>query len=386
MPFVKETFQIPTPQGVMVFLQQTLRISQREAQKFVDKGRVAQNGEVVRDKKRILRGEVSVSYFRAVDLGIVPIFETPEFAVFDKPAGLLSHPKGRFWHFSLLDAVRFHFGSEANLINRLDCETSGVILASKNKKSEAELKGLFERRAVEKSYLAVCSPPLNLHSIDFANAESSKKIRAKHPKKSFCYFWLLPKVESSFPYRLQSTKKGKFADSTLDSTIPQNLAESSKKSALDSTNSQNLTRKVQNHRISHAKCESALDSASSGGLESLRKGRTLLFAKAKSSKNFLDSAPCAESSLESCVSTQNSPVSWCKKSGIKGAEVPPADFLLETEKRGTPPKSEKAAAFWRVGGEWRGVQPFLRKESGEFGGEGIVDSAKDSAKLRCLVD
>ena len=220
MPFVKETFQIPTPQGVMAFLQQTLHLSQREAQRFVDKGRVAQNGEVVRDKKRILRGEVSVSYFRAVDLGIVPIFETPEFAVFDKPAGLLSHPKGRFWHFSLLDAVRFHFGSEANLINRLDYETSGVILASKNKKSEAELKGLFERRAVEKSYLAVCSPPLNLHSIDFANAESSKKIRAKHPKKSFCYFWLLPKVESSPSYRLQTTKKGKFVESFAESTIP----------------------------------------------------------------------------------------------------------------------------------------------------------------------
>ena len=55
--------------------------------------------------------------------------------------------------------------------------------------------------------------------------------------------------------------------------------------------------------------------------------------------------------------------------------MPPADFLLETELRGTPPKSEKAAAFWRVGGAGRGVQPFLRKESSEFEGEGSVDSA-----------
>ena len=66
--------------------------------------------------------------------------------------------------------------------------------------------------------------------------------------------------------------------------------------------------------------------------------------------------------------------------------MPPADFLLETEKRGSPPKSEKAAAFWRVGGEWRGVQPFLRKESSEFKGKGIVDSAKDSTNLPFLVD
>ncbi len=60
-----------------------------------------------------------------------------------------------------------------------------------------------------------------------------------------------------------------------------------------------------------------------------------------------------------------SPDSWCKKSESKGAVVPPADFLLESEKRGYPPKSEKAGAFWRVGGAGRGVQPFLRKEINE---------------------
>lgn len=155
MPFIKESFQISVPQRVIAFLRQILRISMKDAQRFVDKGRVEQNGEVVRDKTRVLQGEVSVSHFKAVDLGIAPIFENADFAAFDKSAGLLSHPKGRFWHFSLLDAVRFHFGGEANLINRLDYETSGLVLASKNKKSEAELKALFENRAVEKTYLAL---------------------------------------------------------------------------------------------------------------------------------------------------------------------------------------------------------------------------------------
>ncbi|MGX2983296.1 hypothetical protein [Helicobacter sp. 23-1045] len=44
-----------------------------------------------------------------------------------------------------------------------------------------------------------------------------------------------------------------------------------------------------------------------------------------------------------------------------------ADFLLEAEKRGSPPKSEKAAAFWEhnlneVGGSGSGVQPFCEKK------------------------
>ncbi len=54
-----------------------------------------------------------------------------------------------------------------------------------------------------------------------------------------------------------------------------------------------------------------------------------------------------------------------QKIGFKDAVVPSADFLLEKDLRGSPPKSEKAAAFWRVGGAGRGVQPFLRKEIGE---------------------
>ena len=74
---------------------------------------------------------------------------------------------------------------------------------------------------------------------------------------------------------------------------------------------------------------------------------------------------------KSCDSTNRiSPDSWCKKSESKGAVVPPADFLLESELRGTPPKSEKAVAFvehnLNIWGERRReVQPFLRKEKGD---------------------
>ena len=47
--------------------------------------------------------------------------------------------------------------------------------------------------------------------------QSTKKIksaRSVNPNKSFCYFWLLPKVESSLPYQPKSTQKGNFANST----------------------------------------------------------------------------------------------------------------------------------------------------------------------------
>ena len=84
-----------------------------------------------------------------------------------------------------------------------------------------------------------------------------------------------------------------------------------------------------------------------------------------------------ESKLDSCESTQNSPTSWCKKSDSKDAVVPSADFLLEADKRGSPPKSEKAVAFWRVRGAGRVVQPFLREDLSESkgqNGENLADS------------
>ena len=95
-------------------------------------------------------------------------------------------------------------------------------------------------------------------------------------------------------------------------------------------------------------------------------------------------------SNESCVSTPNLARFVVQKIGIKDAVVPSADFLLESELRGSPPKSEKAAAFWRVGGAGRGVQPFLREKTGESKSKKIVSDSRiakmDSSRYRAQND
>ena len=73
------------------------------------------------------------------------------------------------------------------------------------------------------------------------------------------------------------------------------------------------------------------------------------------------------------VQTESRPIRGAKNR-IQTSSSASADFLLEKELRGTPPKSEKAAAFWRVGGAGRGVQPFLRKEKGD---KELKDSSVD---------
>ena len=87
--------------------------------------------------------------------GLLPIYETDDFAVFDKPSGVLIHPQNRHTAYSLIDEIKYQFGHDANIVHRIDQETSGLVLAAKNKESERTLKIMFQERKVEKSYLAL---------------------------------------------------------------------------------------------------------------------------------------------------------------------------------------------------------------------------------------
>jgi 23S rRNA pseudouridine1911/1915/1917 synthase len=55
----------------------------------------------------------------------------------------------------MIDEAQAAYGRDANITHRIDQETSGLLLISKHKESERELKWLFESRAIKKSYLAL---------------------------------------------------------------------------------------------------------------------------------------------------------------------------------------------------------------------------------------
>ncbi len=136
-------------------LVQKLDISFRQAQKFVDRKRVYLNQKIFTDKKAVLFDEVEVLFFVPEPTNLKPIFENQHFAVFDKPSGLPVHPNNLSNSQTLLDDVRYLFGKDANLVHRLDKETSGLIVASKNKTTEIELKEMFAKKQIQKYYLAL---------------------------------------------------------------------------------------------------------------------------------------------------------------------------------------------------------------------------------------
>ncbi|MDS7595063.1 pseudouridine synthase [Agrobacterium tumefaciens] len=75
--------------------------------------------------------------------------------VLDKPSGLLSVPgRDPALSDSLLTRVQKKF-PKALMINRLDKDTSGIVLMSLNRKAHAAIAAQFEKRETHKSYVAV---------------------------------------------------------------------------------------------------------------------------------------------------------------------------------------------------------------------------------------
>jgi 23S rRNA pseudouridine1911/1915/1917 synthase len=88
--------------------------------------------------------------------GLFPIvFENDRLLVINKPAGLVCHPTKGDEYSSLVGRLRLYFGRSGHLINRLDRETSGLVLVAKTPEIAGDLGKLWESRAVEKTYLAI---------------------------------------------------------------------------------------------------------------------------------------------------------------------------------------------------------------------------------------
>ncbi|WP_457559938.1 RluA family pseudouridine synthase [Caminibacter sp.] len=154
MGFVLKEFEIKN-EKILDFLVKKLGFSLREAKRAIDRGRVSLNGKRVTEKSFRGSGILKCIIFEPNGYGLKPIFETTHFAVFDKPSGVAIHPKKLANTKSLLDDVRTLWGNDANLVHRLDKETSGLVIASKNKFAESILKKMFQEKEIKKTYLAL---------------------------------------------------------------------------------------------------------------------------------------------------------------------------------------------------------------------------------------
>ena len=155
MPFVLKKYKAVEGKKIQLFLLNEVGLSMSVSQKLLSRGRVFdENGKRFQNGQTLKNGYISVAVFEGHTRGLKPIFNTSDFAIFDKPSGIMVHPTSKDTAYSLLDEIRYHFGPTANLAHRIDLETSGLVLVTKNKIADIFLKTMFEDKKYKKSYKA----------------------------------------------------------------------------------------------------------------------------------------------------------------------------------------------------------------------------------------
>ena len=101
-------------------------------------------------------------------------YEDDWLLVVDKPAGLIVHPTRRYPAGTLVNALLWHLRDAPDaargprLVQRLDRETSGLLLVAKSRDVHATLARTMARRQLRKEYLAIAYgvPPVDRDRID----------------------------------------------------------------------------------------------------------------------------------------------------------------------------------------------------------------------------
>jgi len=111
-----------------------------------------------RDFSTRMRGEMRTEEDLFVDAKYKILYEDEFFLAVDKSAPLPVHPVGRFKKknlLSLLKEERSPDSGDFGIVNRLDSETSGIVLVSKSSAAAGQLGLLLEKRKIYKEYRAI---------------------------------------------------------------------------------------------------------------------------------------------------------------------------------------------------------------------------------------
>lgn len=93
------------------------------------------------------------------------VYEDDDLMVVNKPSGILSHPTNNHEQKTLANQIKFYFEKlnihdfddsfRPGLVNRLDKDTSGLLLVAKNLKTLEALSEMLQEHLIKRKYLAI---------------------------------------------------------------------------------------------------------------------------------------------------------------------------------------------------------------------------------------
>lgn len=162
-------------------------ISNRSIKDLLDEGLLVNDRKVKRsinlnkgDRIKIKIPDESLDY-EPIKGSLDIRYEAKNLLVVNKPSNLTVNSKGQE---SLANHLAFYFKkndirSKVRLINRLDMDTSGLMMVAKNKFSQAYYQKLIEENKIKKKYLAYVGGRLDINKLF--------KIKLSYDKENFLY-------------------------------------------------------------------------------------------------------------------------------------------------------------------------------------------------------
>ena len=130
---------------------------------WVENGRLTRNGQRCTVATRVRQGDTitcDVPDFEPppVNLDVGVLYEDEWLLAVDKPPGLRVHSRGKFVTANLIYFLRYQHQPpypEVHLVNRLDTDTSGIVVLARDPETRRQIGEQFAANQVEKTYLAV---------------------------------------------------------------------------------------------------------------------------------------------------------------------------------------------------------------------------------------
>ena len=174
--------------------------SRNQWQDIIKEGQITVNGQKVRSSK-ILRTDDVVEFNTEdykepeVNFDYTVIYEDDFMLAVNKSANLPCHPAGGYFNNTLFTHLSEKLGYKVHLINRLDRETSGIVLFAKSSEMANQLSNLFAIKQITKEYIVVVHGtfPRKLHAYGYLTSDDQSPVRKKRK------FVLLKDKEESAP-------------------------------------------------------------------------------------------------------------------------------------------------------------------------------------------
>ncbi len=147
-------------------------LTRNQLQRLMDGGFVTMNGRPLKANKKLQPGAlVKIQFPPPLPTELVPedrpleiLYEDEHLLVVNKPPGLTVHPSTTQMEGTLVHALLHHIQDlsgiggilRPGIVHRIDKNTSGALVITKNDETHLKLSKIFSEHAIERAYWALC--------------------------------------------------------------------------------------------------------------------------------------------------------------------------------------------------------------------------------------